>query len=118
MHQFNIGWERFRIIFSKPWEIRCWKRIKELLLLLLTGFIWRKWAGKISFDSIREKNKMGITTKGICENNAPRRPSIRSRGIKATIVVMTPKVTGTATSFVPSTAASKWHHQQQYPMPK
>ena len=36
---------------------------------------------------------------------APRFPSIKNKGVNATIVVKTPKVTGVATSWVPSMAA-------------
>ena len=62
-------------------------------------------AGKISFDSISEKAKTGITTRGICLAMSASWPSTNNKGAKAAMVVMTPKVTGTATSLVPYKAA-------------
>ena len=57
-------------------------------------------------DSIKEKSNTGITIIGICEKIAPRTPSTINSGTKATMVVSTPKVTGTATSTVPFSAAT------------
>ena len=63
------------------------------------------WEGSTSFDSTIENSSTGITMSGICANSAPRTPSIISSGLNAATVVSTPKVTGTATSRVPSIAA-------------
>ena len=59
----------------------------------------------MSLDSIRENNKTGIITLGICANICPRKPAIISNGTKAATVVSMPKVTGTDISCVPIIAA-------------
>ena len=60
----------------------------------------------MSLDSINENSSTGATTGGICLANSPHLPSKNNKGIKATIVVRAPNVTGVATSCVPCTAAS------------
>ena len=47
-----------------------------------------------------------MTTGGICFAKSPHPPLTCDKGTKAAIVVKIPKVTGTATSFVPRTEAS------------
>ena len=55
--------------------------------------------------SISEKNSAEITTTGTMRDIFPKEPGMKSMGAKAATVVSTPKVTGTAISWVPRIAA-------------
>ena len=64
-------------------------------------FIFTKCAGKISFDSIKEKIKQSTTTAPIALPKAEDGPSPNRNGTNTAIVVNTPKVAGIATRLTP-----------------
>ena len=65
-----------------------------------------RWEGRTNFDWSRENAKVGITTSGMFGQIFPLTPLRPSMGVKATIVVSTPKTTTVPTSLVPFHAAT------------
>ena len=70
----------------------------------LLTLVCPRWAGNTICDSTREKIRQQITVDAITPITCPKKPIPKSRGIKATTVVNTPKVTGMVTRCAPSIA--------------
>ena len=70
---------------------------------LLAGLLCARWAGRTHFDSTSENARQSTTTMPQASGKAPNTPCTNSVGVKAAMVVSTPKVAGVATRYTPFT---------------
>ena len=68
--------------------------------------LWARCEGRTNCDSTRLKIRHNSTVQPMAPKKLPSMLSTVTIGMKAAMVVSTPKKTGTATSVVPLTAAS------------